>query len=122
MKRILTTALLSIFPINLLGAEVLWNSDKTAFAFCESKEKTTCFIIANNIPTNVSRIENANLGKLGLPRKKRYEKIETFPSKWVEENQNGNLISFTTRAWINGQRYTVSGPVFVRNDGVYVQQ
>ncbi|TVZ39045.1 hypothetical protein P886_3432 [Alteromonadaceae bacterium 2753L.S.0a.02] len=122
MKRILTIVLLSIFPITVLGGEVLWNSDKTALAFCESKEKTTCFIIANNIPTNVSHIETANLGKLGLAGKNQYEKIETFPSEWVAEKQNGNLISFTTRAWVNGQRYTVSGPVFVRNDGVCVHQ
>ncbi|WP_045859807.1 hypothetical protein [Teredinibacter purpureus] len=97
-------------------------TDKTALAFCESKDKTICFVIANNIPTNVSRIENANLGKLGLAGKEQYEKIETFPSEWVAEKQNGNLISFTTRAWRNGQRYTASGPVFVKNDGVYVHQ
>ncbi|MCF2948878.1 hypothetical protein L0668_12225 [Paraglaciecola aquimarina] len=120
MKKI--SVLFVIFPITTLASEILWNSDKTALAFCDSKEQTVCFVIANSIATNVSRIENANLGKLRITEKEQYEKIQTFPSKWLADKPNGNLISFTTMAWKDGQRYTITGPVFVSNDGSYVEQ
>lgn len=99
--------------------EILWRSDKNARAYCN---KTVCTVLVKGISTDVSAIENKNIGKLGVTPKADYDKVITFPSKWLRTNEYGDLIQFTTKAWLKGQRYTIKGIVFVDSSGKYVHQ
>jgi len=94
---------------------VLWNKDKNAVAFCVSESESLCFIVAGETVANVSQAENVNIGKLGITPKSKYERVITVPTKWLRSNNNEFMVSFTTQAWLSGQRYTVTEPVFVKN-------
>ena len=50
-----------------------------------------------------------------------YEKVISFPSKWVTASEPEYLVQITTQAWFKGQRYTVTEPVFIKN-GIYLQR
>jgi len=117
MKKSLLTALLLASFISHAEANknVLWNAENSAVAFCVVEQESQCFIVAEETAINVSQVENANIGKLGITPKEKYEKVITFPTKWLQSNKNEYLVLFTTQAWLSGQRYTVKEPVFVKN-------
>jgi len=121
-KSAITTVIFCLFATSVSASETLWREDKNAKAYCESSNETVCTVVVSDILTDVSVIEDKNVGKLGVAPKEKYEKVVTFPSKWLRSNSDGDLIVFTTLAWLQGQRYTVSGMVFVNNKGKYVHQ
>ena len=105
----------------------LWNNEKTAHAVTfKDTTKTICLVIItiNNkfIVSDVSMRETGNFGKLGIASRNQYEKYQTFPSKWHKSTGTHFIIEFTTQAWINGQKYTVEGPVAVSYTGAPVFQ
>lgn len=97
---------------------LLWNSTKTALAFCHSQNPTSCYIVDSEHAVNVSHTESANLGKLGLYNRSEYEKVITYSDKWLESQTDMYLVSFKTQAWLSEQRYTVSESTLVKN-GTY---
>ena len=111
-----------MFSFSSLAEEVLWRADKNALAFCKLKNDSACFVVVNNYSTDVSVIESKNIGKLGNIPTKEYSKVVTFPSKWQRTSGDGDLIIFTTLAWLQGQKYTAKGMVFVDSNGKYVHQ
>ena len=71
---------------------------------------------------DITPIEYALLGKLGAPDRSRYERFETEPVEWLTVADDFFLLDVRLRAWRDGQRYTVFGPVHVNADGSVVWQ
>lgn len=106
----------------------LWREDKSAVALCFANAKgTVCLVL---VKTNegafklidVSRVEGMNFGKIG-ERRERYQRFQTVPEKWRSENDTWwshpealCQVRFITRAWLNGQRYTVGEPLVIKKD------
>ncbi|MCF6439511.1 hypothetical protein L1077_08735 [Pseudoalteromonas luteoviolacea] len=122
MDKLFITAVFYFFSFVVNANEILLRSDKSAKAYCHKINETVCIVLVKGVSTDVSAIENKNIGKLGVTPKSDYDKVVTFPSKWLRFNKDGNLIQFTTRAWLKGQRYTIKGMVFVDSNGKYVHQ
>ena len=99
----------------------LWNESHTAVAVCLKKVTTKCFVIDSENITDVSKIEQSNLGKLGIAKKAEYKSVQTKPIEWLSSKENLFLVSFQTRAWLKGQRYTVAGPAAVTNGEYHAQ-
>ncbi len=99
-------------------SEVLWNKEKTALAFCTKEIPTKCYVVDSAQVVDVTALELANIGKLGLYSRQDYEKIISLPHKWLRTESDFYLVSFKTQAWRNGQRYTVKEPTLVKN-GMY---
>ena len=100
------------------NVKYLLNGDNSALAICYIQNPNKCYILNKKTLVDVSQMENANLGKLGLRKRNEYEKILSIPEKWEESNNGVYLVWFKTQAWRNGQRYTVKEPVYVEN-GIY---
>lgn len=116
--------LLSLFLLPLFAnAETmeLWSNNKEALAVCVNGTINKCDIVIGSTQVDVSKVEAANLGKLGLRPRKAYSKIINFPTKWLQAGNNEYLVNITTQAWFEGQRYTVTEPVYIK-DGVYHQR
>ncbi len=121
-KSAISTLIIYFFTISASASETLWRADKNAQAYCKSRNESVCTVVVRGVFTNVTAIENKNIGKLGITPKEKYEKVITFPSKWLRSTSEGDLIEFTTQAWLQGQRYTIRGMVFVDSKGKYVHQ
>jgi len=118
MKRIILFAYIILVSSSLYAdteKNVLWNNEKSAIAFCVSEPESRCFIVVDESAIDVSQVENANIGKLGIAPKEKYERVITFPAKWLRSKTNEYMVSFTTKAWLSGQRHTVTEPVLVKN-------
>lgn len=89
-----------------------WNDDKSAVVISVFRKKTSInyvFIIKEGgtiSPVDISKVEGGNLGKIGWARNK-YEKVETEPVNWIKIKDRLLQINMRTRAWKDGQRYTV---------------
>lgn len=121
-KSAIIVVLLYFIAGSVSASQALLREDKNAQAFCNSRNETVCTVVVGDIYTDVSVIENKNIGKLGVTPKNKYEKVITFPSKWLHSSSDGDLIEFTTQAWLQGEKYTISGVVFVNRNGEYVHQ
>lgn len=121
MCKSFITVLFCLLAFSVNAKEVLWRADQNTKAYCKNANETVCTVVISGVSTDVSAIENKNIGKLGMAPKAGYEKVITFPSTWLSSS-DGNVIEFTTQAWLNGQRYTVQGSVFVNAKGEYVHQ
>ncbi len=93
----------------------LWNETHTAAAVCANETLKKCFIADSKNVTDVSNIQSSNLGKLGVTKKSEYSSVSTKPKEWVSSKENTHVVTFQTRAWLKGQRYTVSGPAAAVN-------
>ena len=122
MHKFIISAVVFLFSFSTFASDVLWREDKSASAYCKKAKESVCFVVVGNNTTDVSIIENNNIGKLGIASKSQYDKVVTFPLLWKRTGSDGDLIIFTTQAWLNGQRYTTKGMVFVDNDGKYIHQ
>ncbi|WP_194868452.1 hypothetical protein [Pseudoalteromonas sp. PPB1] len=122
MNNTLIAVLFGTLAFPILAEDVLWRVDKGAQAYCTKDKETVCFVVVNETVTNVSAIESKNIGKLGITLKENYEKVVTFPSKWLSSTNQGDLVEFTTQAWLKSKRYTARGMVFVDNNGKYIHQ
>lgn len=97
----------------------LWSKDKKARAVCENSTSNRCYIVVAMTEIDISSVEGANLGKLGIRSSNEYSKIINFPSKWLKASNDEYLVNITTQAWFEAQRYTVTEPVYIK-DGVYL--
>jgi len=105
-----------LFSFSIFASEILWREDQGASAYCKKVKESVCFVVVGNTRTDVSLIENKNILKLGTASKAQCDKVVTFPLAWQCTSSDGDLIIFTTQAWLKGQRYTSKGMVFVDND------
>ena len=101
----------------------LWNSNRTAVAVSIPRPKASVGFVflrqANGtfLAADASGVEGGNFGKLGRPRTD-YERFETTPTEWLHRKDGLFQVRMRTRAWRNGQRYTVSEPLLIRPDGL----
>lgn len=101
------------------GRKELWSEGKEAVAVCEMGEPNSCYVVIGATKVDISQVENANIGKLGLRPKSAYDKVISFPSLWVKVRKPAYMVQVTTQAWFEGRRYTVSGPAYIKH-GIYV--
>ena len=69
-----------------------------------------------HLAADASQVETANFGVWGRKRHE-YDRYETIPIKWLSRDDELLQVSIRTRAWRNGQRYTVVEPLRIRPDG-----
>jgi hypothetical protein len=114
--------ILSLLPLFASAETVeLWSNNKKALAVCMNGGSNECYVAIGTTKIDITRVERANLGKLGIRPLKAYSKIVNFPSKWLQASNNEYMINITTQAWFEGQRYTVTEPVYIKG-GVYHQR
>lgn len=93
----------------------IWNSDGTASASCIENKFPTCQIRINERIIDVTPVIYSNIGKLGLWKIIDYDKVVTEPIEWLESTSSIQLVNFRTQAWRDGQRYTVTETVLIKN-------
>jgi hypothetical protein len=109
---------LTIFSLNGIAQETeseLWNEERSASASCDKDDMPICKITISGVSVDVSQVTYSNLGKLGIYKLSEYERVVTFPTEWLQSNHEIHMVEFKTQAWRNGQRYTVSEPVLIKN-------
>jgi hypothetical protein len=100
----------------------LWNTNKTALVASHHKSGGSVVYIfirqasGDFLPVDVSRVEEGNFGRLGF-RRTHYHRFETVPTEWSKRDDSKLQVWIRTRAWKNGQRFTVAEPVLVASDG-----
>ena len=105
-----------------------WNDDRTAAAVSiPSENRTGVYVMlvqpnGEHTTIDISRIEDGLFAKLGTADRAEYEKYETTPIEWTALEDGKLLLKVRLRAWRDGQRYTVSGPVIIRPDGSVLWQ
>jgi len=99
----------------------LWSEGRESLAVWENGDVNFCYVQIGETEVDVSRVENINIGKLGIRPKSDCERVISFPSKWIKVSNSEHVVHITTQAWIGGQRYTVSEPVYIKN-GIYYQR
>ena len=119
--------------ISMEGLEVvlgkgLWNSNRTAVAISipmPPSKASLSFIFLYQpdgtfLACDASGVEGGNFGKLGTAGRESYDRYETTPVKWLHRDNGYFQVMMQTRAWKNGQRYTVAEPLVIRKDGFVV--
>ena len=71
---------------------------------------------------DVTRIETGLFGKLGIADKSSYERHSLSLLRWSEGAEEIDLLFVQLKAWKDGQRYTVSGPVAITDGGKIIWQ
>jgi len=66
---------------------------------------------------DVSGVEAASLGVLGISKKADYDRVETTPIEWLPRDDGRFQVVMRTRAWKAGQRYTVSERLLITSGG-----
>jgi hypothetical protein len=100
----------------------IWNRDKTALAIHLPSPRGTALLVfilqatGGWLTVDVSRVERANLGKLGVPGTA-FDSVETAPLRWLDRSDGLLQVEVRTRARKSGQRFTVSEPLLIRPDG-----
>ena len=104
-RRIYLFVLLFVFSSSSAdeAKEVVWSEDMKSLAFCVAEVESRCYVVTDEVPVDVSYIENANVGKLGVKSKSEYERVVTHPVKWVKSGNEGVIFFFETDAWLSGQ-------------------
>lgn len=104
--------------INKIISKGFLNSDQTAMVISipgQLKSQIYIFIKqidGSYISTDISQVEDRNLGKLGR-NKQYYDRTETFLTRWLNENGDYYQINIRTHAWKDGHRYTVSETLII---------
>ena len=122
MLRKYLLIILSLLPL-FASAEalMLWSNNKEAQAVCMNGDSNKCYVAIGKSKIDITKVEGANLGKLGIRPRNAYSKIINFPSKWLQASNNEYMVNITTQAWFEGQRYTITELVYIRG-GVYYQR
>ena len=100
----------------------LWNSNRTALAVSITQPKASVVFVflrqtnGTYLAADASGVAGGNFGKLGRPRTD-YERFETTPAEWLHREDGWFQVRMRTRAWRDGQRYTVSEPLLIKPDG-----
>ena len=103
-------------------AAALWNADRSAAAASmPAATGAGLFVFLRQDDgsfrsIDASRVEDANLGKLGRARSE-FERIETRPVRWLPRSGGLFRITVQTRAWRQGRRETVEELLVLRPDG-----
>jgi hypothetical protein len=109
--------------IQTAAQKAVWNEHRNAAAIALPRAQGVLAIVLLQQPggdflaVDVSPVEAANLGKLGLKGRRIYERVETTPLEWLPRKDGSFQIVFRTRAWSGGQRYTVTEPLIIASDG-----
>ena len=109
-------------------ADGLWDESKKAFAIAiPGKDHTRifAFVIQQSgefAAVDVSPIEKGLFRKLGLADCSSYERYETVPVEWKPMENERQMLIVRLRAWKEGQRYTVTGPVVIEASGRVIWQ
>jgi hypothetical protein len=109
--------------IQIAAQTAVWNEPRNAAAITLPRQKGVLALVLLKQPggdyltVDVSQVEAANLGKLGLKGRRVYERIETTPLEWLSREDGHLQITFRTRAWSGGQRYTVTEPLLLTVNG-----
>jgi hypothetical protein len=105
----------------------LWNSDRTAVAICVTNSMSPIvwvFLKQTNsqyLGVDVS-IQGLGTGFLGIAPRSAYERLELTAVSWLPRDDGMFMVLLRTRVWKNGQRYTVSKPLLIQEDGTVLQQ
>lgn len=105
----------------------LWNSNRTALAISLTNSTAPtvfAFLLQSGgkyLAVNLS-IEGLGLGQIGIAPRSAYERLELTPMQWLDRQDGMFMVLMRTRAWKTGQRYTVSKPLLIRQDGTILQQ
>jgi hypothetical protein len=109
--------------IQTAAQKAVWNEHRNAAAITLQRAQGVLAIVllqqpgGNFLAVDVSQVEAANLGKLGLKGRRVYERVETTPLEWISRKDGLFQMAFRTRAWSGGQRYTVTEPLIIALDG-----
>jgi len=103
----------------------LWNSNRTTIAIScagPNPEPSVVFVFlrqANGtfLAVDISVVENGNFSKIGIARRPAYDRFETKPIKWLNQDDGSFCVDIRTRAWKDGQRYTVVESLTIKPDG-----
>lgn len=71
------------------------------------------------LEVDLSAVESGNFGKLGRGRGD-YDRFETTAVEWLPRGDDLLQVRLQTRAWRQGQRYTVFEPLIYHRDGKVV--
>jgi len=105
----------------------LWNGSRTAVAICLPKQKVPAAWVfirqpgGNFLSVDVSK-EGLGIGRIGIAPQSAYERLELAPVAWPQGDAEMLTIIMRTRAWKAGRRYTISKPLWIRQDGTILQQ
>jgi hypothetical protein len=100
----------------------LKHPDGAAVAIAIPRAEATLILVLIGRPdgsylaADASQVETANFGVWGRKRHE-YDRYETIPIKWLSRDDELLQVSVQTRAWRNGQQYTVTEPLLIRLDG-----
>jgi hypothetical protein len=106
----------------------LWNTNKTAVAIAIAKPKASLIYVflrqtsGKYLAVDVSDLEGANFGHLGIAGRAGYDRFETIPIQWLHRDDGLFEIMMRTRAWKGRQRYSTSGALVIKPDGTLLWQ
>ncbi len=122
----------SVWPltdvIESAQTEGLWTDSNTAAALSIRNDLGTHVYVVlarpdrESLAVDITPIEYGLLGKLGTSDRSQYERFETEPVEWLDVTEDYFLLNVRLRAWRDGQRYTVFGPVRINADGTVIWQ
>lgn len=105
----------------------VWDESKTVFAYAspEGREQGIFAFVRVDEATfkavDLTKVGSGLFSKLGQPSSY-YDSFTLKPLEWQETPQGHFLLTVQLRAWRNGQRYTVEGPVIVGRDASVIWQ
>lgn len=114
-----------LFPridvINAAMANGLWTESRNAAAVVVHTKAGYVFVMLkisdNYLVVNVSPIVPALFAKLGSADRAEYQKYTVEPVRWIRETGPTFVAELRLRAWRDDQRYSVTAPVVVNQDG-----
>lgn len=103
----------------------LWNSNRTAVAVCFPRPRpkpTVIFVFLEKtngsyLAVDAIGVEGGNLGKIGIAKRKDYDRFETTPVEWLYRDDGRFQVVMRTRAWRAGLRYTASEALLISRNG-----
>ncbi|WGL16528.1 hypothetical protein PVT68_17420 [Microbulbifer bruguierae] len=125
MSKAVIFSIITVFALaaQAESAKSLLSENGVAEATCIplSSIESKCFVISGNNKFDISKVESANLGKIGVRKRADYSKIISFPSKWLKASDAELMVEITTKAWCEGKQHTLVEPVYIKG-GVYLQR
>ena len=108
--------------------EEICTKDSSKCAKLIEKEALVEIVVEVQLPDqttkklDVTKIENGLFGKLGRAGKSSYENHSLSLLRWSEGAKDIDILFVQLQAWKDGQRYTVSGPIAITDDGKIIWQ
>ena len=120
-----------LFPrtdvVNAAIENGLWTEDRKAAAVVADTRAGNVFVVLETdqeryLVANVSPIVTGLFAKLGTTDRSDFEKYVVEPVGWLSQTDSKVIAEFRLRAWRDGRRYSVTGPVAVNSDGTVIWQ